>query len=161
MYHLAQVNIGLLLAPLNDPRIAGFVAELGPINALADGSRGFVWRLQTAEGDAIALRPYDDDRIIFNMSVWASLDDLTAFSYGSRHRQVMEQRRQWFARPDGPFMVLWWIPAGHIPSVAEGKERLDHLRAYGETPYAFSFKRPFAAPDAAAAAVEGVLASCS
>jgi len=161
VYHLTQVNIGRLLAPLDDPQIAGFVSELGPINALADDSPGFIWRLQTADGDATAMRPYDDDRIIFNMSVWASLADLTAFSYGSRHRQVMQQRRRWFERPDGLFMVLWWIPAGHIPSVAEGKERLELLQAHGETPDAFSFKRPFASPDAMAAALEGTLASCS
>lgn len=160
MYHLAQVNIGRLLGPLDDPRIAGFLTELEPINALADGSPGFVWRLQTPEGDATALRPYDE-LTIFNMSVWASLADLAAFAYDSRHLQVMQQRRRWFARPDGAFTALWWIPAGHIPSLAEGRERLERLRAHGETPEAFSFKRPFASPDAAAAALEGILGSCT
>jgi heme-degrading monooxygenase HmoA len=164
VYHLAQVNIARMLAPLDDPLMAGFVAQLDTVNALADSSPGFIWRLQTAEGDATSLRPYDDDRILVNMSVWASLADLSAFIYAGDHRAVMQRRRQWFARFDGPYMALWWVAAGHIPSVEEARERLDHLRAYGETPCAFSFKRPFAAPDGSGMSIRqaelGELASC-
>jgi hypothetical protein len=150
MYHLAQVNIARMIAPLSDPLMAGFVAKLDEVNALADNSPGFVWRLQTSEGDATALRPYDDNSILFNMSVWASLEDLSHYVYAmeSEHRHVMKQRRRWFQRFDGPFMALWWVPEGHIPTVEEAKERLEYLRTHGETPYAFSFKQPFPAPDA-------------
>jgi hypothetical protein len=146
MYHLAQLNIARMSAPLSDPLMAGFVAQLATINGLADSSSGFIWRLQTEEGDATALRPYDDDLILVNLSVWASVADLTAFVYKSRHRGVLQQRREWFQRFDGPYLALWWIPQDHIPSVDEAKERLDFLRAHGETEFAFSFKKLFPAP---------------
>jgi len=150
MYHLAQVNIARMIAPLSDPLMAEFAAKLDEVNAYADKSPGFIWRLQTAAGNATALRAYEDDLILFNMSVWASLKALSAYVYAieSSHRHVMKQRRRWFERFDGPYMALWWIPEGHIPTVEEAKARLEYLRTHGETAYAFSFKRPFPAPDA-------------
>ncbi len=151
MYHLAQVNIGRTRAPLTDPQMAGFVAQLDPINALADASPGFVWRLQTEDGDATALRPYEDNSILLNLSVWISLDHLYAFIYNSQHRQIMKQRRQWFEKFESVYVALWWVPAGHIPGTEEAKERLEYLRIHGETPYAFSYKKAFPAPDEALA----------
>jgi hypothetical protein len=148
MYQLAEVNIARMLAPLTDPLMAEFVAQLDAINALADNSPGFLWRLQTPEGNATALRPYEDDLILVNLSLWTSLADLSTFVYKSRHRQVLQQRQQWFQRFDGPYVALWWVPTGHIPSVEEAKERLAYLRVHGETPYAFSFKKLFPAPEA-------------
>src|SRR5215471_2534419 len=148
MYQLAEVNIARMLAPLDSPLMAEFVAQLDVINALADASPGFVWRLQTSEGNATALRPYEDDLILVNLSLWASLADLSAFVYKSRHRQVLQQRSQWFERLNEFYVALWWVPSGHIPTVQEAKERLDYLRAHGESPYAFSFKRLFPAPAA-------------
>jgi hypothetical protein len=147
VYQLAQVNIARMLAPLTDPLMAGFVAELDAINALADNSPGFLWRLQTPEGNATNLRPYEDDLILVNLSLWASLADLNTFVYKSRHRQVLQQRQQWFQRFDGPYVALWWVPSGHIPSVEEAKERLAYLSAYSETSYAFSFKKLFPPPE--------------
>jgi hypothetical protein len=147
VYHLAQVNIARMLAPLTDPVMAGFVAELDTINALADNSPGFIWRLQTPEGNATNLRPYEDDLILVNLSLWANLADLSSFVYKSRHRHVLQQRQKWFQRFDGPYLALWWVPAGHIPDVEEAKERLAYLRANGETLYAFSFKKLFPAPE--------------
>jgi hypothetical protein len=148
MYQLAEVNIARMLAPLDAPLMAEFVAQLDVINALADASPGFVWRLQTSEGDATALRPYEDDRILVNLSVWADLPALSAFVYKSRHRQVLQQRRRWFERLNEFHLALWWVPAGHIPTIEEAKERLDYLRTHGESPYAFSFKKSFEAPAA-------------
>ena len=148
IYHLAQVNIARMQAPLSDPLMAGFVEQLEAINALADNSPGFLWRLQTPEGNATALRPYEDELILVNLSLWASLSDLLDFVYKSRHRQALQQRRQWFQRFEGPYVALWWVPSGHIPSVEEAKERLAYLRAHGESPYAFSFKKPFPEPEA-------------
>ncbi len=145
-FHLAQVNVARLLAPLADPLIAGFVARLDDVNALADAAPGFVWRLQTDAGNATALRAYDDDRILFNLSVWQSAERLREFVYRSAHAEVMRQRRSWFARFDGPYYALWWITAGHIPSVDEAKTRLEHLRAHGESAHAFSFARLFPPP---------------
>ena len=149
MYSLAQVNIARALAPLDDPIMADFVARLDEVNALADTSPGFIWRLQTPEGNATAVKAYDDPLIIFNMSVWSSLNDFSSYVYTSEslHREVMKQRRRWFQRFDGPYTTLWWIPQGHIPTVEEAKERLEYLRTHGETAYAFSIKKQFTAPD--------------
>ena len=145
-FHLAQVNLATLRAPLDSPELAGFVAQLEPINALADQSPGFVWRLQTEDGDATAIRPFEDDRVIVNLSVWASLEALRSFVYASRHLDVMRQRRAWFHRMPDPFMALWWVPAGTIPTVAEAKDRLELLARRGPTAAAFTFRAPFPEP---------------
>jgi hypothetical protein len=147
-YHLAQVNVAQLSAPLDAPRLADFVAALDPINALADGAPGFVWRLQTEDGDATAIRAFPDDRIIVNLSVWESIEALAGFVYRSDHAGVMRRRREWF-EPMAVYVTLWWVEAGHVPTVAEAKERLEHLEAHGPTPFAFTFRAPFASPDAA------------
>jgi len=145
-YHLAQVNIARMLGPLDGPLLAGFVARLDEINALADGSPGFVWRLQTAGGNATALRPYDDDRILFNMSVWATLDDLRQYVYRSAHAQLIGRRKDWFEKFERPYLALWWVQAGHLPTTDEAKARLALLEAHGETAEAFTFRQPFPMP---------------
>jgi hypothetical protein len=145
-YQLAQVNIGRVRAPIDSPELAGFVSRLAAINALADSAPGFVWRLQTEDGDATAYRPYDDDRILVNLSVWESLETLSQFVYRSPHAEVMRQRREWFERMTEAFLALWWVPAGHRPTIAEAKERLAHLREHGATAHAFTFRQPFPAP---------------
>ena len=150
-YELAQLNIGRLLAPTDDPMIKGFMDALAPVNAIADASPGFRWRLQTEDGDATAIRPYDDEMIAVNLSTWASLEALGDFVYGDEHRAIMVQRRKWFERM-AVYMVLWWVPAGHRPSVDEAKARLALLEANGPTPEAFTFRQPFPAPDAVEAA---------
>ena len=142
-WHLAQLNVGRLLAPLESETLAGFVAALEPINALADGHPGFVWRLQTDAGDATSIRPTDDDLFLINMSVWSSLEMLRAFVYTTAHVQVLRQRRAWFEQLATSHLVLWWVPAGHIPSVDEALARLERLRRDGPTPAAFTFRAPF------------------
>jgi len=142
---LATLNVGRLLAPVDSPTIAGFVAQLEPINRLADGSPGFVWRLMTEAGDATSIRPFDDDLILVNLAVWDSLESLRAFVYASAHTQVMAQRREWFESMATAHMVLWWVDPGHIPTVGEAVERLERLRALGPTPDAFTFRTSFEA----------------
>ena len=139
--------------------MAGFVARLEDINALADATPGFIWRLQTEDGDATAVRPYDDDRILVNMSVWENLEALSAFVYRSPHAEVLRQRRAWFERLTDAVTVLWWVPAGHRPSVEEAKGRLERLRRDGPSPMAFTFRQPFPAPGAAAG-VDPVIDEC-
>jgi heme-degrading monooxygenase HmoA len=146
-YHLAQVNVGVPLAPLESPLLAEFVKQLVPINRLADESPGFVWRLQTAKGDATAVK-MRDERLIVNMSVWQSLDALSAFVYRSEHVAVMRQRRRWFESMR-IYMALWWVPAGHLPSVEDAESRLAHLAEHGPTPTAFTFRAAFAPPGVA------------
>mgnify|MGYP000108946089 CR=1 FL=1 len=145
-YHLAQINIARMLAPIDDPVMSDFVANLPNINALAEQSPGFVWRLQSDSGDATSIKVYDDDRIIVNLTVWESPAALRAYVYKSDHYGFLRDRKRWFEKVDGPYYALWWVPAGHIPSTDEGKERLEHLRTHGESDYAFSFKKEFAAP---------------
>jgi hypothetical protein len=145
-WHLAQLNVGILRGPLDSPKVAGFVAMLDPINALADASPGFVWRLQTEDGNATAIRPFDDDRILVNMSVWESLETLADFVYASRHLDVLRRRREWFETMAEAHMVLWWVPAGTIPTTDEARRRLEALRSRGPSPDAFTFREPFPPP---------------
>lgn len=145
-HHLAQINIARMLAPFDDPLLADFMAQLAPINALADSSPGFVWRLQTESGDATSIRIYEDQMIAVNLSVWESVEALREFAYKSAHAGVMRERKRWFEKFDGPYMALWWIPAGHIPTPQEGRERLDFLRAHGDSEYAFSIQHLFPKP---------------
>jgi hypothetical protein len=156
-FHLAQVNIGRFVAPIDDPRMEGFCSRLDPINALADRSPGFVWRLQTDAGNATGIRPFvDDDRMAINMSVWTSLAALQQYVYQSAHVGPLHDRKRWFEPIAGPILALWWIPAGHIPTVAEALDRLGHLKAHGPTQHAFTFRAPFPAPDGESRNVAGL-----
>jgi Domain of unknown function (DUF3291) len=144
--HLAQVNVARLLAPIESPEIAGFVAALDPVNARADRAAGFVWRLQTEAGNATAVHAFDDPLVIVNLSVWESLEALEAFAYGDQgHRAVLRRRREWFERHLESHTALWWIPAGTTPNVTEAVDRLEHLRAHGPTRRAFTFRDRFSA----------------
>jgi Domain of unknown function (DUF3291) len=147
-FHLAQINIGRLIAPIDDPRIAGFVSQLDPVNALADAAPGFIWRLQSASGNATDI-PYseEDPSLMVNMSVWESVEALRDFVYASKHLDVFRERAKWFEKMDKPIYCLWWVPAGHIPTVAEGRERLEHYQKYGPTPYSFWFSKLFPVPE--------------
>lgn len=141
--HLAQINIGRMKGPLDGPIMAGFMARLDDLNALAERSDGFVWRMQGEAGNNTYLRPYEDERIIVNMSVWETIDHLRAYVYATPHAELLKQRRDWFEKPEGAILALWWIPAGHIPSIDEAKERLALLERHGPTPLAFTFKTTF------------------
>jgi hypothetical protein len=143
-FHVAQVNIALARAPIESDVLSEFVALLDPINAVADAAPGFVWRLETEDGNAMAVRGFDNDRMIVNLSVWESIDHLADFVYRSGHVAVMRRRREWFERIR-IHMALWWVPAGHLPSIAEAEARLAHLQEHGPTPDAFTFKTRFLA----------------
>jgi len=145
-HHLAQLNIALLTEPLESPRLAGFVAALDEINALADAAPGFVWRLQTEDGDATAVRVFDDDRLIVNMSVWESVEALADYTYRSDHVRILRRRKEWFESLKEAYQVQWWVPAGELPTVAEAERRLVHLREHGPSEHAFTFRTPFPAP---------------
>ncbi|MFI6575585.1 DUF3291 domain-containing protein [Nocardiopsis sp. NPDC050513] len=145
-YHLAQLNIAVLRAPLDDPSMKDFADALDPVNALADASPGFVWRLrEDGEKDATHLRPFGDD-VLLNFSVWEDVDALWNFSYRTEHLDFLRRRREWFEHMRQAYMVLWWIPAGTIPSVEESGRRLDLLRENGPSPEAFDLRSPFPPP---------------
>ncbi len=141
--HLAQLNVGRLRAPIDDPSIDGFRSNLEPINALAEVSPGYVWRLQDGSGNATSIKPFDDDLEIINLTVWESIEALADFTYRSGHVEFLRRRREFFETPTEPILCLWWIPEGTIPTVEEALERLAHLRAHGPTPTAFTFRHRF------------------
>ena len=153
-YLLAQVNIARMREPLDSPLLAGFVAALDPVNAAADAAPGFVWRLQTEDGNATAVHAFEWDRagsagVLVNMSVWESVEALAAYVYSDTHRQVLRRRRHWFEQMAEARTALWWIPRGHTPTTDEAEERVIRLREFGPTPYAFTLKEHFPPPDAA------------
>jgi uncharacterized protein DUF3291 len=148
-YELAQMNVARLLAPRDSPQLAGFVGALDRINAIADGSPGFVWRLQDDSGNAMALHPMGEDFIV-NISVWEDPQSLQAFVYRSDHVGVMRRRREWFEKTE-IYLVLWWVPRGHRPTEDEGVERLNLLRNRGPSADAFTFGNLFPAPGSAEA----------
>lgn len=143
MHHIAQLNIAALREPLTSPLLADFVAALEPVNALADASPGFVWRLQTEDGDATAVRPFDDEAMIVNLSVWESVETLSDFVFRTGHTEVMRQRRRWFEVMSEAYTVLWWVPAGEIPTVEEAARRLNLLRRNGPGPEAFTLRETY------------------
>jgi hypothetical protein len=145
-WHLAQVNIGRLVAPEGDPRVQPFFDALDRVNALAEASPGFVWRLTGEGNNATDLRPTPDPLLAVNMSVWSDADALFAFVYRSAHTPVMARRRDYFERFDGAFQAMWWIPAGEIPTLSDAFSRLWMLDRYGPTSHAFTFKARFSAP---------------
>ena len=146
-WELAQINIAQLLKPEGDPSVQEFFDNLDRINLLAESSEGFVWRLKEEEGgNATGISASPDPNMILNMSVWSDADALFQFTYKSAHTPVMAKRRQWFARASGAYQALWWVEAGHRPTIEEGLSKLWLLDRYGPSPQAFTFKARFPAP---------------
>jgi len=145
-WHLAQVNVGRLQATIGDPKVAEFVAALDDINSLADSSHGFVWRLQSADGDATGIRVSDDERVIINASVWTSLAALSDFVFASRHREFLRRRREWFESYGGAYQALWWVPVGYRPTLDQALERIEHIATQGVTSEAFTFQQAYPPP---------------
>lgn len=148
-YHLAQVNTAKMNAELDDPIMSGFVRRLDEINLLAENSKGFVWRFQAETGNATYLRPFDDTRILFNMSVWETVEDLRNYVYVSNHVELLKSKANWFTKLGEPHLALWWIQNKHIPSVDEALEKLRFITAKGPSPYAFTFAKPYPKPNKA------------
>ena len=137
--HLAQLNIGRIVAPIDDPRMAGFANNLDRINALAERSEGFVWRLTGAGNDATDITWTDDPLLIPNLSVWTTVDALSTFVFHTIHKQFYGRRAAWFAPMDRPHFVMWWVPAGHLPTLDDALDRLDALTRDGDGPSAFGW----------------------
>ena len=156
-HELAQLNIGIIRGPMDSPVMAEFAANLERINAVAEATPGFVWRLQTEEGDATAIRPFDNENMLVNMSVWKDVESLRRYVYHSAHVEVMRRRREWFEPMREAFLVLWWVPLGHRPSIAEAIARLERLRRHGPSPEAFTFRHSFPQPGEAWSAPQAPL----
>jgi len=144
-FHLAQLNVATMRAPQDSPEMAEFTNALDAINQLAEASPGFVWRMQDETGSAADIRLFDDETLV-NMSVWEDRDSLFKYVYKSGHTHYLGRRKEWFEMPSAPHVVLWWVPAGHMPELEEAKERLLYLREHGPTQHAFAFKKHFEPP---------------
>lgn len=143
-YHIAQVNIGRILGEMDSPVMKEFKDNLDPINALAESTPGFVWRLKGDDtNDATSIRVYEDRYLLVNMSTWENIDALFGYVYTSAHTPYIKRRREWFEKLTIPMMALWWVPAGYEPTALEAKARLEHLDQHGATPHAFTFKQRF------------------
>jgi hypothetical protein len=137
--HIAQLNIGRFRYPTNDPRMAGFMTNLDRINTLAERSDGFVWRLKDESNNATAIRPATDPTLAVNLSVWESVEALERFVWATVHKQFYNRKNEWFDKPEAPHFVMWPVPAGHIPDLAEAMGRLEYLRARGDSDFAFGW----------------------
>jgi hypothetical protein len=138
--HLAQLNIGRLRYEIGDPRMADFVDNLARVNAIADRAEGFVWRLQDDTGNATNFRPYRDPRIAVNMSVWESVEALERYVWQTVHKRFYARRAEWFEPSRDRYFVMWWVPAGHRPTIDEAMARLEHLEQHGPTGHAFDWQ---------------------
>ncbi len=147
-YHLAQFNIAGGLGLPEDPVMAEFMANLDEINALAEASPGFVWRFQTEDGNATAVRPYEDERTLINLSVWESVEAFRAFVYQSAHGGFVRRGSEWFTPKTEPQIVMWWISDDTLPTIEDGVSRLEKLRAQGPSADGFTFARSFPPPNA-------------
>ncbi|GJM14387.1 MAG: hypothetical protein DHS20C12_27900 [Pseudohongiella sp.] len=145
-FHLAQINIAKARDEMDTAVMAGFVSRLNEINALADEAPGFVWRLQSEDGDATSLRLFEDPLMVVNMSVWQDIETLKNFVYRSVHLELLKDKQDWFEKLSSAYQVLWWIPAGHLPSIEEALAKLERIQEHGPSEAAFSFAKPFPAP---------------
>lgn len=145
-YHLAEFNFAKAIAPMDDPKLAGFVAGSNPVNAVADKSPGFVWRYQPEGVETFNIRPFEDQSIYITLSVWESVEALKGFVFRTLHGSFLKRRKEWFS-PLDPHLVMWWVAVGHIPSVKEAMARLELLKANGPSQEAFDFSREFPPPN--------------
>ncbi len=142
-FHLAQLNLAKMTVDIDDPVMKDFVDNLDKVNRIADNSAGFVWRLQTEEGDATGLRVFTDRLMLVNMSVWKSIEELKNFVYQSFHVEILKRKKEWFEKIDRMYQVLWWVQAGTLPDIDEARARLHYLQQHGESEVAFSFRQSF------------------
>lgn len=145
-HYLAQINIALMKAPLNDPIMAEFANALEEVNEVAEQSSGFVWRLKTSSGNATDLQAYSDPKILTNISVWLSVEQLKAYVYNSLHTNFYIRRRQWFEKYQGEHFAMWWIDAEHLPTIEQGKAKLEYLKLHGDSAESFTFAKPYPSP---------------
>jgi hypothetical protein len=138
--HLAQLNVGRLRYPTDDPRMADFMNNLDLVNALAERSAGFVWRLKDETNNATSFRPFADPRMAVNLTVWESVEVLERYVWQTVHKRFYGRREKWFEKLDIPHFVMWWVPAGQLPTVTAAKQRLEFLAAHGPSEHAFGWE---------------------
>jgi len=145
-WQLVQVNIARAKDDLDSPVLKEFVERLDEINALADRASGFVWRLQTEDGDATSIQAFDDPQLIINMSVWRDIESLKQFVYQTSHVELIRARAQWFQSIKTVHQAMWWVKGGHLPDLQEARDRMEHLQLHGADQTAFTFAKPYPPP---------------
>ena len=145
-YHIAQINIAQAKADKDSEIMSGFISRLDEIHTLADNAEGFVWRLETEDGDDGSISVFNDPLLLIKMSVWQDIDSLRAFVYKSIHIGLLQNRDAWFDKMGEMHQTIWWVPQGHIPTMQEGKDKLDQSREFGSTAEAFTFGKKFSSP---------------
>ncbi|MDJ0825932.1 MAG: DUF3291 domain-containing protein [Rhodobacter sp.] len=141
-FHLAELNIGRLVARPNDPRVAEFMANLDRVNGLGRRMPGFVWMMEGSgePGTGNTDNCLDGDpQFVANLSVWDDAEALETFVWKTVHKQFYDRRHEWFQMLTDQHFVMWWIPAGHRPSLDEAMSRLDHLKTHGDSEHAFGW----------------------
>jgi hypothetical protein len=147
-YQIAEINIARMKGVnINDPIMKEFVDNLDSVNALAENSVGFVWRLKDDTNNATNLNPYNDEQVIINVSVWESIETLETYVYKTVHTDFLKRRREWFQAFGKVYTAIWWIPKGHFPTIQEAVDRLDYLQKNGATEYVFDFRKKYSPPD--------------
>lgn len=141
-HQLAQINIAQARDAMDSDSMKGFIERLNEINSIADNAPGFIWRLQSEEGDATAIRAFDNPLLLINMSVWEDIESLKTFVYKTSHVELIQDREAWFGKMLQAHQALWWVPRGHIPTIEEGKQKLDYLQQHGPGKAAFTFAKP-------------------
>jgi mannose-6-phosphate isomerase-like protein (cupin superfamily) len=152
-YHLAQVNIARMRGTTAAPVMRGLADRIDEINRLAETSPGSVWRYTGSESSHQPFQvfsdyfvPYEPERLFFNMSVWESIEQLKHYLHHTAHVEMLRDKDQWMAHFDRAYLALWWVPAGHVPTVAEARERLQRVEECGATPFAFTLTKIFPQP---------------
>jgi GNAT superfamily N-acetyltransferase len=135
--HVAQLNVATLREALSHPDTREFQQGLAPVNALAESTPGYVWRLQSDEGDATSIKVATDPNTIINLTVWDSMEALFDFAYRSMHRDFLRRRHEWFLDADRRAAV-WYVRAGSIPSIDDAMSRVRFIDTFGESPFAFT-----------------------
>ena len=147
-YQLAEINIARMKGVnILDPIMQEFVDNLDHINALAESSEGFIWRLKDDSNNATQLNPYNDEQVIVNISVWKDVQSLSDFVYKTMHTDFLKRRSEWFQKFGQAYFAMWWIEPNDYPTVAEATDRLQHLQDHGPSPYAFNFRKKYVASE--------------
>ena len=138
--HLAQLNIGKPLGPLDGPAMGDFKAGLDLVNGIAERSPGFIWRLKDEANNATSFRAFDDPELLINLSVWRNAESLEQFVWQTVHKRFYARKGEWFEKIATPHFAMWWIPEGHRPGLAEARERIEYLWAHGPGERAFGWE---------------------
>jgi len=146
-YQIAEINVARMRGVnINDPIMKEFVDNLDKVNALAESSKGFIWRLKDESNNATNLNPFNDEQVIINISVWQSIETLENFIYKTFHTEFLKRRKEWFQSYGKAYTAMWWTPKGQYPAIQEAIEKLDYYQKNGPSELVFDFRNKYLPP---------------